>query len=100
VQVSTTEGFVRTEEIHDLSVNGSFSGFMWNATSATSVVDFSYINIEGTLFQFRVTGTSHAYVIPEFSSLIGLPLIMIATLIAALIYRKKPPHQAATGIPL
>lgn len=91
VLAATTTGYIRTEEVVNLSANGTFNGSPWNATSTSSTVDFSDIGGEGTSFEFRVTGSSH--VIPEFPSAIVMPLILIAvTLVAVIItgtYSKK-----------
>jgi hypothetical protein len=86
----TTPGYVRTEEVMNAAVNGTFNEFTWNATSTSTLVDFSDID-EGMFFQIRVTGSSN--VIPEFPSTILMPVILIAvTLVAAIItgtYSKK-----------
>ena len=91
VLVATTTGYIRTEEVVNLSANGTFNELTWNATSTSSTVDFSVIGGEGTSFVFRLTGSSH--VIPEFPSAIVMPLILIVvTLIAVIItgtYSKK-----------
>ncbi len=82
--VDTTPDYIRTEEIVDLSANGTFNESTWNITSLSSIIDFSFIDNEGTAFEFRITGSSH--VIPEFPSSIVMPLILIAvTLIAVII---------------
>ena len=91
MQVADTPGYVRTEEVMNVAINGTFNDLPWNATSTSTTVDFSYIGPEGTEFQIQVTGSSH--VIPEFPSAIVTPVILIAvTLIAAVItgaYSKK-----------
>ncbi len=82
--VATTPGYIRTEEIVDLSANGTFNELTWNTTSPSSIVDFSLIDNEGTAFQFRVTGTSH--VIPEFPlSIVLLLIVIVLTLMAVII---------------
>jgi len=92
--VATTPGYVRTEEIVNLSANGTFNELTWNATSSSSIVDFSFIDNEGTAFQFRVTGSSH--VIPEFpSSFVFLLILIVLTLIAVII----PGASSKEGIP-
>jgi hypothetical protein len=87
----TTTGFERTEEVMNAAINGTFNEQEWNATSTSTIVDFSYIGAEGTEFQIRVTGSSH--VIPEFPAAIAMPMILIAvTLLAGIItgaYAKK-----------
>jgi hypothetical protein len=87
----TTPGYVRTEEVMNAAVNGTFNELTWNATSTSTMVDFSDIGSEGTFFQIRVTGSSN--VIPEFPSTVLMPVILIAvTLVAAIItgtYSKK-----------
>jgi len=87
--VSTTPGFIRTEEIVDLSANGTLNGFIWNVTSLSSTVDFSLIGEDGTEFEFRITGSGHTSIIPEFPSFLILPLFMIATLLAVIAINKK-----------
>ena len=89
VLVSPTPGFVRTEKIRNLSANGTFNGFIWNVTSQTATVDFSFIDAEGKAFQLRITGTSPTHIIPEFPSLIIIPLITTTTLLAVIVYRRK-----------
>jgi hypothetical protein len=89
VLVATTPSFIRTEELQTFAANGTFDGWLWNVTGDTAIVDFSYIHELGTSFQIRVTGLGHTSIIPELPSLILLPLFMTATLIAALVYRRK-----------
>jgi len=83
VLADTTTGYMRTEEVVNLSANGTFNGSPWNATSTSSTVDFSDIGGDGKSFQFRVTGSSH--VIPEFPSAIVMPLTLIAATLVAVI---------------
>lgn len=86
VLAAATTGYIRTEEIVNLSANGTFNESPWNATSTSTTVDFSDIGSEGKSFEFRVTGSSH--VIPEFPSAIVMPLTLIAaTLVAVIITR-------------
>jgi len=85
-QVAETSGYIRTEEVMNAAVNGTFNELTWNATSTSTIVDFSVIGSEGTSFQIRVTGSSN--VIPEFPSTLLMPVILIAvTLVAAIITR-------------
>ena len=81
--VATTPGYIRTEEVMNAAINGTFNELPWNATSTSTLVDFSVIGGEGTSFQIRVTGSSH--VIPEFPSAIVIPLTLIAVTLIALI---------------
>lgn len=87
----TTLGYERTEEVTNVAINGTFNELPWNATSTSTLVDFSYIGPEGTSFQIRVTGSSH--VIPEFPAAIIMSVILIAvTLVTGIItgaYTKK-----------
>lgn len=89
VLVSSTQGFIRTEEVQSLSANGTFNDLTWNVTSQIATVDFSFIDELGKAFQFRVTGTSHTSIIPEFTSFIAIPLFIIVTLLAVIAYRRK-----------
>ena len=83
-QVEETPGYIRTEEVMNAAINGTFNEFTWNATSSSTLVDFSVIGGDGTSFQIRVTGSSN--VIPEFPSAILMPIVLIAvTLVAAII---------------
>ena len=79
-----TPGFVRTEEIRNLSANGTFNEYTWDVTIETATVDFSYIDPEGKAFDIQITGGSHIYIVPEFPSLIILPILMIVTLLAVI----------------
>ncbi|UCC57987.1 MAG: hypothetical protein JSW14_06405 [Candidatus Bathyarchaeum sp.] len=84
VILATTPTYVRTEEIVNLSANGTFNELTWNATSSSSIMDFSSINGEGTEFELRVTGSSH--VIPEFPlSIVLLVIVILLTLVAVII---------------
>ncbi|PVX24696.1 MAG: hypothetical protein CW716_09560 [Candidatus Bathyarchaeum sp.] len=87
--VATTPGYERTEEVMNAAINGTFNELPWNATSTSTMVDFSVV--EGTEFQIRVTGSST--IIPEFPTAIAMPVILIAVTLAAAIitgaYTKK-----------
>ena len=84
--MATTPEYIRTEEVMNANINGTFNDLPWNATSTSTTVDFSVIGGGGTSFQIRVIGSSH--VIPEFSSAILMPIILITvTLIIAVITR-------------
>ena len=87
--VFPTPGFVRTEEIRNLSANGTFDEFIWNMTGQIATVDFSFIDPQGKAFQFRITGSSHTSIIPEFPSLLILPLFVMAALLVTIVYRRK-----------
>ena len=83
-QVATTPGYVRTEELTNVAINGTFNESPWNATSTSTIVDFSVI--EETAIQIRLTGFSH--VVPEFSSIVILSTVIIATFVV-IVYRKR-----------
>jgi len=79
------------------AINGTFNEIPWNATSTSTIVDFSVIDVEGTSFQIRVTGSSH--VIPEFPSAIVIPLTLIAvTLIAFVLLRYRPLRESKRAV--
>jgi hypothetical protein len=92
----TTPGYERTEEVMNVAINGTFNELAWNATSASTIVDFSVV--EGTFFQIRVTGSSN--IIPEFPAAVVMPVILVAlTLVAGIItgaYTRKVAFKRKT----
>lgn len=93
VLVPPTVGFERTEIIQNLTANGTFNEYTWEVTNQSATVDFSSINPQGTAFQIRIVGGGPASYIPEFSSIIILPLFIIATIVAITIARKSIKKQ-------
>jgi hypothetical protein len=87
--VSTTSGFIRTEQLQDFEGSGTFDGYTWNVTDQTATVDFSLIDPQGTEFQIQVTGAGSTSIVPEFPSMIIVPLFIAATLLAVKVYRRK-----------
>ncbi len=86
-----TTGFIRTEEVRDLVITGTYSlpgfvvnGIDWDSTTALATVDFSHIDNFGTSFRIRVRGTSQVSLadtppspIPEFPIALGFSLIVL-----------------------
>lgn len=90
VLTSPTAGFIRTELVQNLTANGTFNEYTWNVTDQMATVDFSFIDPEGTAFQFRVLGTGQSSVIPEkFLPIVIIPLLTAAILLAAVVNRKS-----------
>jgi len=87
VLVAPTPGFIRTEELRDFSVSGTYNGLGWNSTSDKATVDFSSIGPEGKTFDVRVRGTSHLFLespppepVPEPYLLLLAGLVLTGTI--------------------
>ena len=93
VLVSPNVGFERTEIIQNLTANGIFNAYTWDVTNQSATADFSFIDPQGKTFQFRITGGGPASYIPEFSSLIILPLFIIATIVVITLSKKPDRKQ-------
>lgn len=98
VLAATTAGFERTEIVQNLTANGTFNEITWEVTNQSATVDFSSISPQGTAFQIRIIGGGPASYIPEFSSILILPLFIAAAVIAVTISRKstKKHYQTST----
>ena len=92
-----TVGFERTEIIQNLTANGTFNEYTWEVTNQSAIVDFSSISPQGTEFQIRIIGGGPASYIPEFSSILILPLFIVATVIAITMSRKSTKKHDQTS---
>lgn len=88
----STQGFIRTEELRDFSVSGTYNGLGWNSTTDRATVDFSSIGMEGKSFDIRVQGTSHLSLEsppPQPVSERYLPMLLGITLAGAIVVRRS-----------